>query len=291
MELRHLRYFVTLAEELHFGRTAKRLYISQPPLSRQIKDLENELGVTLFLRDNKRVELTAAGRFFYQEVQTLLQRLQLAQEHVNLLHQSLSGEVKIGYISSIDKTKLGQLLHLLQEIYPFLQTKLYELPSERQVTALKNNKMDIGIIRAPNYAAQLQTEKLYADGFALAYPADWKLPNEREQLGALPFISYHADYAPIYHSQMLAYCAHVGFTPMLRHECNNIASILELVHLHTGIAVVPKSVQSQYNHLAINFLNLDESAIQTDILLAYMKDQQHPAFSVLHQLIINIFKQ
>lgn len=291
MELRHLRYFITLAEELHFGRAAKRLYISQPPLSRQIKELEEELGAVLFLRNNRRVTLTEAGRFFFHEASEMLRRLQLAQQLTNRIHGSFAGDVKIGYISSTDKSKLGRLVQEIQRQYPFVQTKLFELSTKQQIKALEDRQMDFGIIRGPNYSAKLQTERLYEDGFVLAIPRGMPLPEDLAQLSRQPFVSYHANYAPIYHSQMIAYCAKLGFTPNLRHECNNVPSILELVHLGAGISVVPQSVQSQYAHLAVDFLNPSESVIRTDILLAYTVEPEHAAFSDLQKLILHTLKK
>lgn len=289
MELRHLRYFLVLAEELHFGNAAKRLFISQPPLSRQIKELEEELAVDLFVRDNKRVMMTEAGHYFVQEAQDILNRLKVAREHVSQIHRSLAGEIKIAYISSTDKKKLGQLVQALQHEHPFLQTKLYEMSSEHQAEALVNGAIDVGIVRAPLLSPTLKAEKLYEDGFSLALPRAMSVSDDLAALADEPFISYHADYAPIYHGQMLAFCAGIGFAPKLRHACNTISSILELVHIGAGISVVPQSVQSQYQHLHINFLNLGEASIKTDILLAYTKQQGHPAFGALQTLIKNIF--
>lgn len=291
MELRHLRYFLTLAEELHFGNAAKRLFISQPPLSRQIKELEEELGAILFFRDNKRVELTEAGKFFRKEAETLMKKLASVQQQTHQIHHSLAGEIKIGYISSVDKSKLGLLIQKLQKLYPYVQTKLFELSTIRQIEALDNGKMDIGIIRAPSSSPHLATEQLYKDGFCLAVPNSFDLPATFSTLAKEPFISYHAKYAPVYHNEMLAYCAQMGFMPTLHHECNNISSILELVHLNAGITVVPQSVQYQYSHLAIRFVNVDKIAIKTDILLAYAKENEHPVLPVIRQFILDLFKK
>lgn len=288
MELRHLRYFLVLAEELHFGRTAKRLFISQPPLSRQIKELEQQLGATLFLRDNKRVELTQAGRFFYKEAQRLMQSLEAAQQRTQQIHQSYGGEIKIGYISSADKSKLGKLIQRLQHCYPLLQTKLFELSTQKQVQALENAKIDIGIIRAPNLSARLQTSKLYEDGFCLVYGKHHQIPKDFSLLSEYPFISYHADSVPVYHNQILACCAKLGFSPNLRHQCNTISSILELVHLGAGISVVPRSVQSQYQHLDIAFYDLQDLGIKTEILLAHQREPEHPVFPKLKELMLSL---
>lgn len=289
MELRHLRYFLMLAEELHFGKASKRLFISQPPLSRQIKELEEELGASLFLRDNKRVELTEAGRFFLKEAQAIFEKLESAKQQASQIHHSLAGEIKIGYISSVDKTKLGQLIQHLQDKHPYLQTKIFELSTEKQISALVQGKMDIGIIRAPNPSPQLNTEKLYDDGFCLAFPKKREVPADFSTLAEYPFVTYHANYAPIYHNLVVAFCAQLGFSPTLRHECNNISSILELVHLNAGISIVPLSVQHQYKHLDIHFIDVENKTIKTEILLAYSKKVEHPAFHILREYILTLF--
>ena len=123
MELRHIRYFLTLAQELHFGKAAQKLCISQPPLSRQIKDMESELGVQLFLRDNKRVVLTVAGEHFKKEAAAILAQLELLKQQTNQIYHSFAGEIKISYTSSINKSKLGHLIQRIDEKYPFLKAK------------------------------------------------------------------------------------------------------------------------------------------------------------------------
>lgn len=291
MELRHLRYFLMLAEELHFGNAAKRLFISQPPLSRQIKELEKELGVVLFFRDNKRVELTESGKFFQKEAHALLRKLESVQRQTHQIYHSLAGEINIGYISAIEKSKLGLLIQKLQKIYPYIQTKLFELSTVRQVEGLESGKLDIGIIRAPNPSPYLVTESLYEDGFCLAVPTTFELPTRFSALAEQPFISYHAKYAPAYHNEVLAYCAQLGFMPTLHHECNNISSILELVHLHAGISVVPQSVQYQYAHLDIRFINMEQTSIRTAILMAYRTESEHPVIPVIRELILDLFGQ
>lgn len=291
MELRHLRYFIMLADELHFGKAAKRLFISQPPLSRQIKELEGELGATLLLRNNKRVALTPAGEYFLKEAQEILLKLESVKHHTNQIHHCLAGEIKLGYISSVDKTKLGLLIQRIQKKHPYVQTKLFELPTEKQISALENRKLDIGIIRAPNPSYRLQTEKLYDDGFCLALPKKVDLPEDLSSLSDFPFIFYYANYAPVYHNQMLAFCAQLGFLPSFQHECNNISSILELVHLNAGISIVPKSVQSQYKHLDISFFNVENLTIKTEILLVSPRQQEHPIIPYVSQYIVDIFKK
>src|SRR5690606_8929516 len=136
MELRHIRYFLVLAEELHFGRAAQKLCISQPPLSRQIKELETELGVLLFLRENKRVKLTEAGIHFKKESAQVLSQIEVIKQQTNKIYHSLAGDIKISYTSSIDKKLLGRLIKQLNESYPFLKAKFFELSSDQQIRLL-----------------------------------------------------------------------------------------------------------------------------------------------------------
>ncbi|NQD71529.1 LysR family transcriptional regulator [Sphingobacterium shayense] len=291
MEIRHIRYFLALAEELHFGKAAQKLFISQPPLSRQIKEMEVELGVQLFLRENKRVTLTVAGEHFKKESTTILAQLELLKQQTNQIYHSFAGEIKISYTSSIDKKLLGSLIMRIDENFPFLNAKLFELSSDRQIQMLTDQKMDIGVIRAPASSPILHTEKLYDDGFSLMYPKNFNLPDDLSMLSEEAFITFDIDYAQFYHGQVLAFCAHLGFAPTLRHQCNNMASIIEFVHLGLGISVVPQSLQAQCNNLNINFLNLGESSPRTDIMLAYNKKSKHPALKELCHLIHQTFKE
>jgi DNA-binding transcriptional LysR family regulator len=290
MELRHLRYFIVLSEELHFGRAAARLFMSQPPLSRQIKELELELGVTLFLRDNKRVQLTEAGKYFASEVNYLLKRLEQAKTQLKKIDLSLAGEIKIGYISSIDKKKFAILIRKLHEAHPYLQTKLFELSTEKQIQALLAGRLDLGIIRGPNLAASITSDNLYKDGFCLVLPADMHLPEDFATLGKIPFISYPASHVPVYHHQMLAYAARLGFTPGINYECNNMAAILELVGLGEGISIVPADLMTQYHQLNIQFYKDSVFDIKTEVLLAYPSELAHPGLSTTRQLIFELFK-
>src|SRR5690606_31899517 len=126
MEIRHLIYFKTVAELLHFSKAAQQLHISQPPLTRQIKELEKELGAVLFFRNNKRVELTDAGRFFLRECDSLIHQLERSKQLVKQIHESVSGDFRIGYISATPLTSLAEILQQLKNQYPLLKTRLYE---------------------------------------------------------------------------------------------------------------------------------------------------------------------
>ncbi len=279
MELRHLLYFKTVAEVLHFTKAAEKLHISQPPLTRQIKELENELGVQLFVRNNKRVELTDAGRYFLEASESLIRQLERSKQLVKQIHDAVSGEFRIGYISSTPQVFLARVLQKLKGKSPLLKTRLYELATIKQIKALEEGKLDIGILRAPVSSTQLEVRSLWRDDFSLVYPIHWKLTRAAEDLAHQAFISYNRVYAPYYHTQFLACCQRLGFKPDIVHECNNMHSILRLVENGLGIAIVPASMQQQYPFLALTFTRLADIPVHTEIVMAHHSATKHPALN------------
>lgn len=276
MELRHLIYFKTVAELLHFSKAAERLHISQPPLTRQIKELEVELGVLLFHRNNKRVLLTEAGRYFLNECNGLIQQLERSKQLVKQIHESLSGEFQIGYISSTPLSALAKILQQLRIEYPLLKTRLYELSTAKQIRALEEGKLDVGILRAPIDSIYLDVKSLWQDPFVLVCPDN--IPAmQTGDLAKTDFISYNSNYAPHYHQQFIACCHRMGFEPQVVHECNNMHSILSLVEHGLGVALVPASIKNQYPYLHLKFIELRDITLCTEIVMAYHRRTKHLA--------------
>ncbi|QQT25895.1 LysR family transcriptional regulator [Sphingobacterium spiritivorum] len=288
MELRHLHYFAILAEELHFGRAAERLCISQPPLSRQIKDLEEELAVTLFERNNKRVNLTAAGTYFLKETHDILRLLEKAKLKARQIQDSVSGTFRLGYISSTPKALLARVLNIVKEHYPHLHICLYETSTQKQVAALENGKLDLGIVRTPILSDQLSTYTLLKESFCLATNEDFN--TDAGKLSDLAYVSYSKEYAPEYYQQFITYCHYLGFDPHVLHECNTMQSILELVASGLGAAIVPQSVQHHTQHLQIRFSPLPIAPIYTETVLAFDRESRHPALSVFTDIITAEYK-
>lgn len=288
MEIRHLRYFKILAEELHFGKAAKRLFISQPPLSRQIKELEEELEVQLFLRSNKRVVLTDAGKYYLTECEHILSHLEKVKHRCKQIHLAESGVFNLGYVSSISKKKLSEILKSAKEQYPLLQIHLFETSSQKQLKALEQGKLDIGIIRAPITRSGFSQVPLYEDGFVLAIPSSRAhlLEINKINFNNEHFITYNSDYAPIYYQKVLEICSRLNFTPSIVHECNTMQSILELVSHGAGLAIVPKSVQQDYDSSQVYFVDIKNiTDIHTQILMTYLNSNQSPALISLAALI------
>lgn len=283
MELRHLSYFKTVAEELHFTKAATKLFISQPPLSRQIKELEEELGVKLFIRNNKRVALTNAGKYFKSEVDTLFARLEESKEVVRKIHQGVSGEFKIGYISSVYQSQLAEILKLMHQEFPYLKTSLFEVPTLAQIKALEHGDLDVGILRAPVLSEKLKVESLFFDPFVVVTPlSTHKIGNEHELADFLrksPFIFFNKAFAPQYNQKLVEICHRLGFSPDITHEANNVHSILQLVEAGLGVSILPLSLKKQYGQLNVSFIEISDIPINTEVVLAYKESNKNEALN------------
>lgn len=283
MELRHLLYFKTVAEELHFTKAATKLFISQPPLSRQIKELEEELGVQLFVRNNKRVALTNAGKYFKTEVDTLFVRLEESKEVVRKIHEGVNGEFKIGYISSVYQSQLAEILKLMHQEFPYLKTSLFEVPTLSQIKALEQGGLDVGILRAPVLSEKLKVESLFFDPFVVVVPlTDYKIHTQQELINFLsksPFIFFNKDFAPQYNQKLVEICQRMGFSPDITHEANNVHSILQLVEAGLGVSILPLSLKKQYAQLNVSFIELRDIPINTEVVLAYKESNKNEVLS------------
>lgn len=276
MELRHLRYFLTVAEELNFTRASQKLFISQPPLSRQIKELEDEVGAQLFTRSNKKVALTEAGRHFEKEIRDVLLSLQRATTQTRKIAENVSGEFRIAYISSTFSGTISELIRHLSSKYPYANFKLYEVSTTKQIDALEQGKLDLGILRAPITSSRIQTTLWFSDGYSLVYnKASLSLSSERdiEQVKDETFVFFNKDYAPTYYQTLLQICAGYGFTPDVVHESNNVSSIIQLVRNGLGVSIVPTSLSRSHFYPEIGFIELEATNLRTDVLLATPRDR------------------
>lgn len=281
MELRHLLYFKTVAEELHFRNAASKLFISQPPLSRQIKELEEELGVKLFDRSNKKVSLTDAGEYFKKEADRLFARLGESKKIVRQIHEGVSGKLRVGYISSVYHNHLIQVLKEIPAVFPYVKTSLYEVPTSRQIKALEDGKLDIGIVRTPVQSEKLKVIPLFEDPFMVVIPASSPTLADADELAEFlkyqQFIFFNQDYAPDYYGKLREICRRMGFNPDIVHEANNMHSILRLVESGLGVSIVPASLKDQYAYLKLSFIPLESVKVSTEVVIAFKAENKHPA--------------
>ncbi|WPR72156.1 LysR family transcriptional regulator [Flavobacterium sp. NG2] len=275
MELRHLKYFLKLAEELSFVRAAEKLFISQPPLSRQIKELETELGATLFERNNKRVALTEAGKFYEKEVRELIKNLERINTQTKKISENQSGEFRIAYVSSTFSGAISNLVQHLTEQYPYVRFRLYEVPTIKQINAIEDLKIDLGIVRAPLHSPKIATQLWFKDSFSLVFNKNLYIIEKEQDIPTLSestFVFFNKDYAPQYYENLLQICAHFGFTPKVVHESNNVSSIIQLVKNGLGVSIVPTSILRSHLFPELGCIELKTIPLFTDILLATPKN-------------------
>jgi DNA-binding transcriptional LysR family regulator len=276
MELRHLRYFLAVAEELNFTKASKKLFISQPPLSRQIKELENEIGAKLFERNNKKVTLTEAGKYFKKEVAQQLQYLESIVVKTRKISENVSGEYRIAYISSTFSETITKLVQFLMEKYPYLSIKLYEVSTSKQILALEQQKLDLGILRAPLTSTKIDSQLWFKDSYSLVFNnklTDIEKIKDLKKLKGEVFVFFNKDYAPVYYSSLIEICSQYGFIPNIVHESNNINSIIQLVRNGLGVSIVPSSLKKSHIYPELSYLDLDNN-FSTDVLLATPKNEE-----------------
>jgi DNA-binding transcriptional LysR family regulator len=248
MELRHLHYFIAVAEELNFSRAAERLHIAQPPLSQQIRQLEAELGFELFHRTKRKVRLTAAGMVFFEEVQKILQQLEKAIQIGRQTSRGEVGQLAIGFASSAAHNVLPEILQAFRTEFPNVTLQLRELTTDQQLQWLEQGRIDIGFVRPPVLGDNLKHEVIFEEPLILALPETHSLcSQERVSLRSLcqtPFILFPRDLAPGLYDPIISLCLQAGFSPILAQEATQMQTIVSLVAAEMGVAIVPASMQN-----------------------------------------------
>ncbi|MFN3861962.1 MAG: LysR family transcriptional regulator [Roseateles sp.] len=275
MEFRHLRYFLALAEELHFGRAAQRLAISQPPLSVAIQQLEACVGARLFDRDSKGVRLTPAGAAFRGSAQALLAR---AEDACALAREVQAGEVgrlRLGFVGSTLFNGLADWLQAFQARHPRVEVVVVELNSQDQIDALLGQELDLGLVHTDRLPPALACTPLYSEPFLACLPADHELAARAEiPLAALseqPFILFSRRGSPDYHARIVDICRRHGFYPRLQHEGRHWLSVVSLVAQGLGVSIVPAAFQRAGVQGAV-FRTLAEAIEASAVFAAWRTD-------------------
>ncbi|WP_207538596.1 LysR substrate-binding domain-containing protein [Sabulicella rubraurantiaca] len=248
MELRHLRYVVALADELHFGRAAARLGISQPPLSQQLAMLERQLGVRLFDRDRRGVRLTSAGTLFVVEARMALRAAERARDVALQAERGEVGELRIGLFASAPLTRgVAGAISDFRAAYPGARLMLTEAPSHRQVRALAEGGLDLGFLRSPAkplLPPGLEAIEAVREPLCVVVPARHALarhagPVPVELLAGEPMVFFDRSFSASMYDQIHALCTAAGFTPNIVQEANANTMILGLVAAGLGVSILP----------------------------------------------------
>jgi DNA-binding transcriptional LysR family regulator len=287
MELRHIHYFIAVAEELHFSRAAQRLHISQPPLSQQIRDLEEELGVKLFERTKRQVHLTEAGKVFLERSYLVLEQLKQAIAVTQKIGQGEVGELAIGFVDSATYTVLPEILRVFREQFPAVELRLHEMTTAQQIQALLHKQVDIGIVRSAISEPGLSVECLLHEPLVLALPENHPFSAQTQlSLSTLAnelFILFPAKMGPVFYEQIIHSCQQAGFRPKVAQEAVQMQTIVGLVAAGLGIAIVPASMQN-FHRSGVIYRPLQEQIPKTGLYLTWRQQDSSPVISAFLNL-------
>jgi len=282
MELRHLRYFVAVAEELHFGRAAKKLHIAQPPLSQQIKRLEADLGVQLFSRTKRSVQLTDARRTFLQGARLTLRDAEHAVRAARRAHLGEIGHLRLGFVDSAIYTYLPGLLSEFRARYPDVDVELVELPSRAQPQALIDDRVDVSLMREP-IPDTLDSFSIAREEVVVLVPSTHALAGRDEislsDLVDEPLILFDRPNDPRTYDRLLPVLHDAGINIVVRQEANELRTIVALVSSGFGIGFGPESLR-YWNTPGLSLCRLRPAPVIVDTMVAWRRDDRSEVLRV-----------
>ncbi len=281
MELRQLRYFLAVADAGSFSRAAERLHVSQPPLSMQVKTLEEELGVRLFDRTRRGVTLTPAGRVFEGEARSILRRLEQARVKAQHAGRGEIGTLSIGFVTIAGYGILPPALKRFRERFPQVDVELHELTTDAQIRALRDGRLDLGIGLGPVEEPKLAFDAVSRERLVLAAPVRHRLlatpgPVRVKMLSNEDFIVPPRDVGPGLYDLIISLCRASGFAPKITQHARQMQTVIGLVASEMGIALVPASVQT-LRRAGVQYRALQGAAGTVEIGLLSSREHISPA--------------
>jgi DNA-binding transcriptional LysR family regulator len=293
LEIRHLRYFVAVAEELHFGRAALRLHIAQPPLSQQIRRLEEMLGHALFLRTSREVRLTAVGEELLERARHTLKKIDADVAAAQRIGRGEAGALTVGFIGSGMLTALPKMLGRYRRQYPAVDLQLREFHTAALVDALLNGTVDVGFMRDAGEIEGLHVEVLLAEPYVAALPRKHPLARQKtvavRSLQHEPFVLFARSYGGVAWRKTIDLCEAHGFTPHVVQEAPQWLTIMSLVGAGLGVTIAPAcvtrlSVPDTVCH------KLRAQSQSTHLELAYRKNEARPIAMAFSDLARRVFR-
>ena len=282
MELRHLRYFVAVAEELHFGRAATRLRIAQPPLSRQIRDLEREIGTPLFDRTARGVDLTPAGNAFLPEARLTLAQAERAQRTALRAARGETGRLRVGFVEAATHSGvLPSVLGFFRMHLPSIGLSLFEMEAVQQAEALRDGRVDLGLIHSPPLDADrwLRVEPVHTDPLNLAVPASHRLAGRARftlaDLETESFVLFPRDVAPSIYDSVIARCRGAGFSPRVVQEAAGWHTLVSLVGAGVGVAFIPRSLR-QFKQAGVAYRSVVDLDVDVELFAVWKRGDRSP---------------
>ena len=276
LELRHLRYFVAVAEELHFGRAAARLHLAQPPLSQQIRKLEEILGYPLFVRTSRAVRLTAAGEIFLERARRTLRNVQDDLEETRAVGRGDEGSLRVGFIGSGMLTPLPAVFRKYRERYPRVQLQLSEMYTAGIAASIHRGALDAGFLRDGGAIEGLHVETLFEEPFVAVLPATHRLAGRKEispsELRGEPFVYFTPLAGRLAYEKPISIFEQHGFRPQVVQEAPQWLTILQLVSAGLGVSVGPACTR-QIGVPNVVCPGLKGAKVVSNLELAYREDE------------------
>ena len=284
MEMRHLSAFVAVAQERHFGRAAERLGITQPPLSRQIQQLEAELGLRLFTRNARSVALTTVGASYLAAVRPHLDGLARAADAARALQRQPQGRLKVGFVSSLAYGLMPRLLEALRGVAPGIEVELFEQSSAAQCRAVRERRLDLGFVFLPVEEPELKMRPLFREPLVAMLPARHALAGlpvvALERLHGEPFIMCSRQPRAGFRETVVGLCRAGGFTPRVAHSASSTAAMAELVAAGLGMALVPRSA-SDRETAGVAYRPLAGAPLVLEVAAVWQADAMTPGLRLL----------
>jgi len=288
IELRHLRYFSTLAEELHFGRAAARLGIAQPPLSQQIQRLESLLGSRLFDRTSRRVQLTDAGRAFLVETKRVLVGVEGAVEAARRAGRGETGELRVAFAATVMFLELPRIIREFRDRFPQVHLDLREMPTGPQLNALRTGEIDLGFVREPGPDPELEIVTVMREPLRIAVPKSHPLAAKAtlavRHLAEEPFVLFPEELAPGLYAQVIGLCRAAGFTPRVVEESRELYTSVSLVEAGVGVSILPASVE-KLGWKGVRYRPIPSAAAETRISAAWRRDRVRPVVEAFMRVV------
>ncbi len=289
MELRHLKYFVAVAEEMHFGRAAKRLHIAQPPLSQQIMNLEDELGVKLFDRTRRAIQMTDAGIYFLKEAQQLLLHVEQAAETARRIYRGQAGRLIVGFVGSVIHTFLPEGLRVFRERFPDVELVLQELNTAEQIKSLHARRIDVGFLYQAAKDSLLTSQLLTQAPLMVALPKKHPLSGRKSlhigELAREPFIANTRSSEPVVRDAFISMCHSAGFSPRIAQEAGHVHTVLGLVASGLGACILPDFIKN-IRRPGVQYIPLAGSPPSVKLAVVWRSDNS----SILVKSFVNVIE-
>lgn len=288
-QLFRLRCFVAVATELHFGKAAARLNMTQPPLTRQIQLLEEEIGAPLLERNRRSVRLTAAGRVFLPEAEFLIRRSETAMSAARLAAQGIRGMLRLGFIPAASYHWLPEIVNHTTHSFPDIELVLHELNTHEQIEALESRRIDLGVIRPTSARTHLRVQCISREPLVLAMPASHPLASRGDialqDLDGQPFVMYSPVAGRHFHDMLLAMFHTTGVVPRFVQYVSQDHTILSLVSAGLGLSLVPRAaIQLQFPQVHFRHIELPPVVV-SELCAVYRADEDSPVVQRVLDLV------